>query len=98
MSAIVVIGEELDCVAFGLAGVDSRQPAPHELADEFARTLAEASLVVLSRATAQALAPNILRDAMRRESPLVVVLPDIAAPQADEAFARRIRTVLGIES
>jgi vacuolar-type H+-ATPase subunit F/Vma7 len=96
MAGIVVIGGELDCAGFRLAGVDTRCPAESELAAEFARALADASLVVLTRRCADGLAPGLLRRALAREAPLVVVMPDIAAPQADTGLVRRIRGVLGI--
>lgn len=98
MSGIVVLGDELACAGLRLAGVVTHRPAHEDMADAFALALANASVVVLSRALADALPLETLRRAQRRETPLLVVLPDIAEPQPDLAFARRIRAVLGIES
>jgi vacuolar-type H+-ATPase subunit F/Vma7 len=99
MATIVVIGDALNCVGFRLAGVETRSPAPDELAGEFTRALAAASLIVLGRRTAKALAPRVLQQALAGESPLVVVLPDIAAPaEGAGAVARRVRAILGIEA
>ncbi len=98
MSPIVVIGDELVCAGFRLAGLDTRTPAPEDLGAEFARALEGASMIVLTRRCADALAPHALRQAMARESPLVVVMPEIVEPQADGGFARRMRAVLGIEA
>jgi vacuolar-type H+-ATPase subunit F/Vma7 len=94
---IVVFGDELNCVGFHLAGVQTRSPAPADLDAEFTRALATASLVVLSRRTADALAPQTLQRALAGESPLVVVMPDITAPQVDSGMAERVRAALGIE-
>ncbi len=55
-------------------------------------------MIVLARQIADALAPEVLRAAMMRETPLVVVLPALALPQPDRDFARRMRAVLGIEA
>ena len=97
MAAIIVIGDELVCAGFALTGVDTRSPAPADLGAEFHHALEHASLIILSRRCADALAPQVLRQALARESPLVVVMPEITEPQADPGFARRMRAVLGIE-
>lgn len=98
MGSIVVIGDELTCVGFALAGVNTCCPPPAELVAAFTRALDTASLLVLSRASADALPPTVLREARLRESPLLVVLPDLTGPQPDTAFQRRMRAVLGIEA
>ena len=98
MAAIIVIGDELVCAGFALAGVDARHPEPADLAADFAQALKHAALVVLSRRCADALAPQALHSAMLRESPLVVVMPEITEAQVDARFARRMRAVLGIET
>ncbi|HLS54543.1 MAG TPA: V-type ATP synthase subunit F [Zeimonas sp.] len=98
MAAIVVIGDEPTCAGFRLAGVDARSPADAELPAEFERALADARLVVLTPDRAAALAPESLRVAMARETPLVVVMPALADPRPDGGFATRMRAVLGIEA
>ena len=98
MAAIVVIGDESSCAGFRLAGVDTRSPARSEIAAEFATALASAALVVLTRDCAAALAPGTLRAALARETPLVVVMPELAQPRPDAGFTQRMRAVLGIET
>lgn len=98
MSAIVVIGDERLRAGFRLTGVEVLQPADHELPVAFNQALARASLLVLTQHCADALPPGLLRAALARESPLVVVMPDIDTTDADTGFARRMRAVLGIES
>lgn len=98
MPAIVVIGEEPGCAGFRLTGIDARSPVRAELEAEFARALASAAMVVLSRDCAAALPSRALRLAMAREMPLVVVMPDIADPRPDNALVHRMRAVLGIEA
>ena len=98
MAAIVVIGDELVCAGFALTGVDTRSPAPADLGAALDHALEHASLIILTRRCADALAPQVLRPALARESPLVVVMPEITEPRADPGFARRMRAVLGIET
>ncbi|HMN65545.1 MAG: V-type ATP synthase subunit F [Burkholderiaceae bacterium] len=98
MSPIVVIGDEATCAGFRLAGLDTRSPTRDQAGAEFERALASAPMIVLARQIADALAPEVLRAAMMRETPLVVVLPALALPQPDRDFARRMRAVLGIEA
>ena len=98
MGTIVVIGDELACVGFALTGVSTCCPPPAELVPTFTRALDTASLLVLSRASADALPPAVLHEARLRESPLLVVLPDLTDPQPDSAFQRRMYAVLGIEA
>lgn len=98
MNELVFIGDELNGAGFRLAGVQVLNPAPAELAQVFDSVLQRAALVMLSRARADALAPGVLSRAQARETPLLVVVPDIAAPGADTGVARRIRGVLGIQS
>jgi len=94
----VIIGAELDCVGFRLAGLHTRSPAAANLEAEFRQALQTASLVVLTRACAALLPPGLLARAQAGLHPLVAVVPDITAPLADTGFARRIRAALGIAS
>lgn len=96
MAGIIVIGSELDCAGFRLAGLETRSPAAAALEAAFGQALEQATLVVLTRACATALPPGLLARAQARALPLVAVVPDIAAPQADTGMARRIRAALGI--
>jgi vacuolar-type H+-ATPase subunit F/Vma7 len=96
--AIVVLGDELVCAGFRLAGVATRCTAPDEAVAAFAQARAEARLVLLTSALAAALPAAALRQAQAAESPLVLVLPDLRDPQPDRAFAQRLRAVLGIEA
>lgn len=101
MGDVVMIGDALHGAAFRLAGLDVREPssgAPEALVAEFERARDSAALIVLSRRVAEALPDATLRQALAREAPLVVVLPELTAPAADEALVRRMHAVLGIEA
>jgi vacuolar-type H+-ATPase subunit F/Vma7 len=98
MANIVVIGDETVCAGFRLAGVDTRSPADDEVQAVLGQVSDGAQLVVLSRHCAAQLAPDLLHAAQARERPLLVVMPDIADPDAPSAVARRLRAILGIEA
>jgi vacuolar-type H+-ATPase subunit F/Vma7 len=98
MSAIVLIGDELSCAGFRLAGLDVRIATPAEVPAAFAAVLPGAALVLLSQGAAAALPPETLRRARLQGAPLVAVLPALGAPQADAAFTRRVHAWLGIET
>lgn len=97
---LVVIADELDALGFRLAGIETVTPAsPRDADAAFANACATTSgLVVVGRRIADALAPGTLARATAAGRPLVAVLPDISSPEADAAFERRMRGVLGIES
>ena len=97
-ATIVLLGDEPACAGFRLAGVDARCPPPADLPAAFEQALADAQLVMLTATLAAALPAGLLRRAQARERPLVMVMPDLARPQADLAFTRRLRAVLGIET
>ena len=98
MGPVVVIGDELSCAGFRLAGADVFAPPSAEVPELFDRALGTAQLVLLTRSAAAAVAPATLRAALAREAPLLWVLPDIGDPDAASDYSRRIRAVLGIEA
>lgn len=113
MGPVVVLCDAALASAFRLAGIDARavvpgpaddgagdgaaEPSRAALAEAFDGACAQAALVALAPAVASALGSERIAAAARRLQPLVVVLPEIAAPQPDAAFARRMRGALGIE-
>jgi vacuolar-type H+-ATPase subunit F/Vma7 len=98
MSSIVLIGDQLSCAGFRLAGLDVRVAAAAEVPAAFAAALPGATLVLLSQGAAAALPPATLRRARLQGAPLVAVLPPLGAPQADAALTRRVHAWLGIET
>lgn len=98
MSAIVVLGDELTCTGFRLAGVATRCTAPADAAAAFAQARVDAQLVLLTPALAAALPAGTLHQAQAAAAPPVLVLPDLRDPQPDRAFAQGLRAVLGIEA
>jgi len=98
MSPIVVIGDEATCAGFRLAGLASPAVVNFDAHLDLRPYPDGGGSGSMFRQIADALAPEVLRAAMMRETPLVVVLPALALPQPDRDFARRMRAVLGIEA
>jgi vacuolar-type H+-ATPase subunit F/Vma7 len=98
MEPIVVIGDELTCAGFRLAGVATRTPAAGEAGAVLAQALGEAKLVVLTQALADAVERGLLRRAPAREQPLLVAIPGIAAPDSPSDLSHRMRALLGIDA
>ncbi len=96
MGPLVVLGDEATCAGFALAGVEALSPSPSDAPGAFARALASASMVVVTQSLATSLAPGVLRRAIGGERPIVVVMPDLADPDADAGVAARVRAVLGL--
>ncbi len=98
MPGIVLIGDELACAGFRLAGVDARPTAAAEVPAAFDAALQHAALVLLGHAAAAALPAEALRQARLHGQPPVAVLPRLGAPSADAAFTRRLRGLLGLDA
>lgn len=83
------IGEEVTAAGLRLAGVEVHQPPPADIAALFQRLRAEAGLVLLDAAAAEALPPDLLAQALREQRPLVQVIPDLRGrhPPADRTAA-----------
>jgi vacuolar-type H+-ATPase subunit F/Vma7 len=96
MPGIVLIGDELACAGFRLAGVDARPTAAADVPAAFEAARQQAGLVLLGHTAAAALPTDLLRQARLRGQPPVAVLPPLAAPAADEDFTRRLRALMGL--
>lgn len=98
MPGIVLIGDELACAGFRLAGVEVRPTAAAEVPAAFDAARRQADLVLLGHAAAAALPAEVLRQARLRAQPPVAVLPMLGAPAVDGDFTRRLRALMGLES
>jgi vacuolar-type H+-ATPase subunit F/Vma7 len=98
MADWIFIGDEVAAAGWRLAGATARVPAPGQEAAALATALEEASLVLLAAPVAARIPEAPLRAALRRVTPVTVVLPDLreAVPYPD--VAARLRRQLGIES
>ncbi len=97
MAGIVVIGDEVTCTGFRLAGVDTSSPSPEDAAEAFASAREEAEVVVLTAEYARHLPEATLEKALTAKRPTVAVIPDIRERERPEDLPAKIRATLGIE-
>ena len=98
MVSLLFLGDEVAAAGWRLAGAATRSPAPGREAAALAAALEEAELVLLGAPFAARIPEGLLRAALRRITPVTVVLPDLreALPYPD--VAARMKRQLGIES
>jgi vacuolar-type H+-ATPase subunit F/Vma7 len=98
MASFVFIGDEAAAAGWRLAGATPRVCPPGAESEALAAALDEAVLVLLAAEVAARIPEAQLRAALRRVTPVTVVVPDLreAVPYPD--MAERMRRQLGIES
>jgi len=79
-------------------GVDARAVLPGTESDVLAAALGEAQLVLLAADAAARIPEAQLRAALRRVTPVTVVVPDLREAVAYPDVAARMKRQLGIES
>lgn len=94
----VFVGDEVTAAGYRLAGAEVRVPEPGRETETLARACADAEWVLIDTTTAGAVAPQVLRTALTRLQPILVLVEDIRAttplPDPGEAVRRR----LGLEN
>jgi vacuolar-type H+-ATPase subunit F/Vma7 len=98
MASLVFLGDAVAAAGWRLAGVDARAVDAGDEAAALGRALGQAQLVILSADTAARIPEPQLRAALRRLSPVTVVVPDLreAVPYPD--VSARMKRQLGIET
>jgi vacuolar-type H+-ATPase subunit F/Vma7 len=97
MTNAVFIGDEITAAALRLTGVMSHTPAAEDVQRTFEKAVDDAELVIIAADYARALDDELLRAAIRRADPLVLVMPDGGNRYQPEDLDARIDRVLGIE-
>jgi vacuolar-type H+-ATPase subunit F/Vma7 len=97
MAGVVVIGDEVTCTGFRLAGVDTASPPPEDTAEALATAREEADVVVLTAEYARHMPQVMLENALTAQQPTVAVIPDIREREKPEDLPAKIRATLGIE-
>lgn len=97
MTEAIFIGDEITAAAFRLTGVTPQEPAIGDLPRVFENAIADADLVIVAADYARSLDQEMLRSAIRRADPLVLVVPDGGNRYQPEDLDVRIDRVLGIE-
>ena len=98
MASLVFIGDEVAAAGWRLAGVDARVSVPGTEGAALERALAEAQLVLVAAEAAARIPEAELRAALRRLTPVTVVVPDLREAVAYPDVAARMKRQLGIES
>ena len=95
MELAIYLGDEVSAAGYRLAGVVPRIPDDGDESAAFDRACADASIVIVSAAVAATIAAARLAAAMRRLSPLVVVVPGLEEEPLPD-IASRLRGELGL--
>ena len=98
MAALVFIGDSVAAAGWRLAGVDARVTVPGTESAALASALEEAQLVLLAADAAARIPETQLRAALRRVTPVTVVVPDLRETVPYPDVAARMKRQLGIES
>lgn len=98
MTRTLFIGDEVAAAGWRLAGVATQVPEAGAEGHALASAPQDAMLVLVSAETAARIPEAQLRTALRRISPVTVIVPDLrgAVPYPD--VAARLKRQLGIES
>lgn len=95
MTNAVFIGDEITAAALRLTGVTAL--AADDVPRTFEKAVKEAELVIIAADSARALDEELLRSAIRRADPMILVIPDGGNRYRPEDLDARIDRVLGIE-
>ena len=97
MNGAIFIGDELTATGFRLTGLETLTPEPADVAAAFADSR-RAALVIVTAECARRLPRGSLEATVIPEAPTVVVIPDVLARVEPTSLARRMKSILGIET
>ena len=98
MSGAIFIGDELTATGFRLTGLETLTPEPADLAAAFADSRRRAALVIVTAGCARCVPEDLLGSALVADPPTVVIIPDVLARVEPTSLARRMKSILGIET
>ena len=98
MSGAIFIGDELTATGFRLTGLETLTPEPADVAAAFAESRRRAALVIVTAECARRLPRGSLEATVIAEAPTVIVIPDVLARVEPTSLARRMKSILGIET
>jgi len=96
VSVPVFIGDEVSACGYRLAGLRVRVPGRDELAAVLAAACEDAPLVLISAGVARWLPDVQLERLLARDTPPVVVVPDVRGLSGPDDVAPRMRRQLGV--
>ncbi len=97
MTIPIYVGDETSAMGFRLAGFRVRITAPGHVRQDLDWACGEASLVMLSAATAHELADSELDQYLSKLVPSVVIVPDVHGSVPLPDLATRLRNLLGVQ-
>ena len=98
MSSAIFIGDELTATGFRLTGLETLAPEPADVAAAFADSRRRAALVIVTAECARCVPEDLLGSALVADPPTVVIIPDVLARVEPTPLARRMKSILGIET
>ena len=90
------IGDEVSAMAWRLAGLRVQVPRDSETLDTVRRSCGQASLVLISAATARQLPRGELDALLAQVQPAVVIVPDVRGHIALPDLSTQLRRQLGV--
>jgi vacuolar-type H+-ATPase subunit F/Vma7 len=96
MRVCAFMGDEVSAAGFRLAGVDVHVPGVARAAGLFRQLLEESQLILLTAEVAAWLPQDLLTSSLRRERPLVLVIPDIRGRTEPADLSLLLRRQLGM--
>lgn len=98
MGTAIFIGDELSASGFRLTGIETLVPKPGTVGSALDDARARGSFVIITADLARHIPAPQLEVAMLAEAPTLAIIPDALFRAAVPDLARRLRSVLGIES
>lgn len=96
MTLPVFIGDEVSAAGFRLTGMRVRTPAAEELLDVFEWACRDASLIMVTPEYLEMLDKSMQEQCLLRESPAVVVVPDIRNLNPVADLSMQLRKQMGM--
>ncbi len=98
MAEVIFIGDELTATGFRLTGIETLTPLPEDVAPAFDAACRRAELVLIAAESARHVPAGAIEAALLADRPTVAVVPDVLGRVEPPSLARRVKSILGIES
>ena len=98
LGTAIFIGDELTATGFRLTGIETVVPEPDKASAALQEARSRAALVIMTADLARHVPASELESAMLAEAPVLAIVPDVRFQAQLPDVARRLRSVLGLES
>ena len=96
LSTYAFIGDEVTAAGFRLGGAEVHTPAAKQVPALFQRLRDEADLLILTAEAAAQVPDDLMRQAVERDRPLLLVIADAAGRRQPDDLAAMLRRQLGM--